>query len=394
MTDEMLTTAPPSPSSIIGTAARVRAWAVVTLKWNASSRYRVDVFMNALGIVPPTLLTTTSRRPNDSRAVGASPATASMSERSAATTAAWRPACSTRAATSSSWDSVRDEITTSAPASAKATAVAAPMPRPAPVTTATLSVSRNLSRITAPPLSDGGAERLSVPVRRAVAESSGRGWSLRRRQRAATAGSHGVLADPGVHGDARGNARVDRSGGPEHGDRAQLRAGVAGGRRQAGALLAEEQHAPPGEPGSLERHRCRQVVDADDRQPGVGGPVQQVGDVGMVDDVLVEVGHHRPPPVPPPATHDVHAGREEGVGVAHDGADVEVVTPVLDCHVERVPVGVEVGHDGVDAPVAVAVDHVAPVAGRQQLRIEAGVVGPRLGMGAPSPPAGVRAPPA
>src|SRR5918995_776630 len=226
MTDEMLTTAPPSPSSMIGTAARVRAWAVVTLKWNASSRYRVDVFMNALGIVPPTLLITTSRRPNDWRAGGARAGTASATGRGA-----------------------------------------------------------------------GTASRL--PVRGVVAESSGRGWSVRRSQRAATAGSLGVLADPGVHGDARRDARVDRAGGTEHGDRAHLRAGVAGGRRQAGTLLAEEQHAPAGKPGRLERHRSRQVVDADDRQPGAGGPIQQVRNVGVVDDVLVEVGDHRSAPVPP-----------------------------------------------------------------------------------------------
>src|ERR1700733_14322793 len=39
-------------------------------------------------------------------------------------------------------------MTTSAPTSANATAMAAPSPRPPPVTTATLSSSRNLSRIT------------------------------------------------------------------------------------------------------------------------------------------------------------------------------------------------------------------------------------------------------
>jgi hypothetical protein len=38
MADEMLTTAPPPRSSIAGTAALVRAKAVVTLKWNARSR--------------------------------------------------------------------------------------------------------------------------------------------------------------------------------------------------------------------------------------------------------------------------------------------------------------------------------------------------------------------
>ena len=41
---------------------------------------------------------------------------------------------------------------------------------------------------------------------------------------------------------------------------------------------------------------------------------------------------------------------------------------------------VEVGDDRVAAPVAVAVDHIAAVAVREQRGIEAGVVGPGLRM--------------
>src|SRR5690606_10739241 len=67
-------------------------------------------------------------------------------------------------------------------------------------------------------------------------------------------------------------------------------------------------------------------------------------------------------------------------GVADDRADVEVVAPVLDGHVERVPPGVQVGDDGLDLPVAVAVDDVATVTAGQQLRVEAGVVRPRVGV--------------
>ena len=73
---------------------------------------------------------------------------------------------------------------------------------------------------------------------------------------------------------------------------------------------------------------------------------------------------------------------EERVGVAHDGADVEVVAPVLDRHVERVASAVEVGDDRLDAPVAVAVDDVAAIAAGEQLGVESGVVGPGLGVGA------------
>ena len=140
------------PSSISGTAAWVRAWAVETLKWNASSRWRALVRTNSRGIDPPTLLTRMSSRPKAARAASARPAAASRSLRSAGTTAARRPAASICLATSTSCDSVRAEITTSAPASASATADAAPMPRPAPVTTATRSVTRNRSRIIVRPL--------------------------------------------------------------------------------------------------------------------------------------------------------------------------------------------------------------------------------------------------
>ena len=61
----------PSPcSNINGTATRFRACAVVTLKWKASSRYSGVVSRNGRGIAPPTLLITTSSRPNSLRATG------------------------------------------------------------------------------------------------------------------------------------------------------------------------------------------------------------------------------------------------------------------------------------------------------------------------------------
>ena len=62
------------------------------------------------------------------------------------------------------------------------------------------------------------------------------------------------------------------------------------------------------------------------------------------------------------------AGRAEGVGVAHHRADVEVVAPVLDRDVERVPAAVEVGDDRLHPPVPVAVDDVAAVARRPAAR--------------------------
>jgi hypothetical protein len=82
-------------------------------------------------------------------------------------------------------------------------------------------------------------------------------------------------------------------------------------------------------------------------------------------DVLVPVRDHGTTPVPPAAPDDVHLAGEEGVRGAHDRADVEVVPPVLDGHVEVVPARVKVRDDRVDTPVPVTVDDVAPVAGGQ-----------------------------
>ena len=67
---------------------------------------------------------------------------------------------------------------------------------------------------------------------------------------------------------------------------------------------------------------------------------------------------------------------EERVRGADDGADVEVVLPVLDRDVEVVPAGVEVGDDRLHRPVAVAVDDVAAVALGEQRRVVLLALGP------------------
>ena len=54
--------------SISGIAAVISAWAVETLKRKASSNASAVVSRNGRGMAPPTLLTTTSRRPNAPRA--------------------------------------------------------------------------------------------------------------------------------------------------------------------------------------------------------------------------------------------------------------------------------------------------------------------------------------
>lgn len=56
-------------------------------------------------------------------------------------------------------------------------------------------------------------------------------------------GEVGVLADPGVHGNASGNTRVDGAGGTELGDGAGHGGGSLGIRSHAGAFLTEKQQA-------------------------------------------------------------------------------------------------------------------------------------------------------
>src|SRR5690606_5210383 len=147
--------------------------------------------------------------------------------------------------------------------------------------------------------------------------------------------------------------------------------------RQTGPLLAEQQQAALGQLGPIDRHRAFDVVHRDDGQAALPRPRDEVGEVGVVQHVLVAVGDHRPALVPPPAADDVHRLCQEGVGAAHDRTDVEVVLPVLDGDVEGMPAGIQVGDDRLHRPVAVAVDDVPPVAVGEQFAVVARIVRPR-----------------
>jgi hypothetical protein len=96
----------------------------------------------------------------------------------------------------------------------------------------------------------------------------------------------------------------------------------------------------------------------------------------MVLDVLVAVGDHRAAPVPPPTADDVNRRSEKRIRVPDDSPDVEVMLPVLDRDMERMPAPVEVGNDRRLRPVAIAVDHIATVTRAQQLGVQPRVVRP------------------
>jgi hypothetical protein len=82
----------------------------------------------------------------------------------------------------------------------------------------------------------------------------------------------------------------------------------------------------------------------------------------VVPDVLVTIGHHCAPAIPPALADDMHLSCEEGVGGAHDTSNVEVVLPVLDCDVKPMTSVIEVSDDRSASPVPVPVDNIAPVA--------------------------------
>src|ERR1035437_1710783 len=129
-----------------------------------------------------------------------------------------------------------------------------------------------------------------------------------------------VATHPRMHGDRAGCTRIDRPGGPELGDVKDRYRRLPRLRREPGTLLAEEQNAVPGQVKGLDGLRTGQIVDTDDRDAGRApfagrdsGPVDQVFDAGVVILVLVAIGHHGAPTVPPALPDDVKGLRVEGV---------------------------------------------------------------------------------
>ncbi len=126
--------------------------------------------------------------------------------------------------------------------------------------------------------------------------------------------------------------------------------------------------------------RTGEVVDAPEWHGGAGCPMDEVGDPGVMVEVLIAIRDHCATAVPSAPADDVDRGRTERVRVPHHRADVAVVLPVLDRDVEGMPSRVEVGHDRVVVPVPVAVDDVAAITVGEQFGVEPGVVGPWTGV--------------
>lgn len=190
-----------------------------------------------------------------------------------------------------------------------------------------------------------------------------------------------VLADPSVHGDTAGNTDVDGTGRSElcdFVDRVRHGNHVGG---EAGTFLSECEDAALGNRRSFYGCRAIDDVDPNDRQNGGRGEGCELRNRFVVDDVLVSIGDHRPSSIPSSLADDVDRVGKKRVCIPHDGPDVEIVLPVLDCNVERMSAGVEVSDNRLTFPVAVLVGHVACIAVREQILVVSTVRRPGFGVG-------------
>lgn len=153
------------------------------------------------------------------------------------------------------------------------------------------------------------------------------------------------------------------------------------GFTQPRALLSEHQNTTFRQLSAFERDRVGEDVDTDHGKTGFVRPRGECVNIGMVLDVLISVGDHCTTPVPASLSDDVHAVGKEGVGISHDGSNVEIVLPILDGDVESVAPIVEIGDDRFLGPIAILVDHVAGIAVRQEFGVEMRIIRPGKRMG-------------
>ena len=186
-----------------------------------------------------------------------------------------------------------------------------------------------------------------------------------------------MLHAPGPHGDGGSSTGIHGPGGPVLGDGDELAAPGNHLVSEPNTLRTKDQAAVPRQGGRLQRHRSGKIVDTDRGDAVSLQPGEEVGNVGMVVNVQVAIGDHRPASIPPSSTQDVHPGHVERIGGAHHRTDVEVVLPVLDGDVQWPTAGVKLGDDRLDTPVPVPINDIASVAVFQQVRVESGILRPR-----------------
>ena len=179
-----------------------------------------------------------------------------------------------------------------------------------------------------------------------------------------------MLRDPRVHRNRSGSGRINAAGRAKLTDFDDRVCRCNRRFRQPRALLAKEQHASCGKIKGLDDDRARNVIDGDHRQRGIRGPLRKRLNRVVVQYMLVAIGHHRSTFVPAASTNDVHRVRSERVGTSHDGPDIHVVLPILDCHMKRMPLSIQIGDDRRHVPVAIAINDVSTVTSGQELGVK------------------------
>lgn len=180
-----------------------------------------------------------------------------------------------------------------------------------------------------------------------------------------------------MHCDRGRRARIDRTSRPELRDGQHGRAVLASLLRQTNRLLAHQQNGITREVEGFQGHCTWQVVDTEEDEPLGLAPLGQICRRRVVTHMLVSISHHGATAIPALAAHDVDLFRQEGIGRAHDGADVEIMCEVLDSDVEVMAARIEVRDDRLKPPVPVLVNDITSITLTQQVRVEVGVIRPR-----------------
>ena len=178
-----------------------------------------------------------------------------------------------------------------------------------------------------------------------------------------------MLSKPRMHDDSCGGGRVERSSGSKLAD---FHNGVARRYcfdRQPRALLPKQQNTVAWQTGFFDGNRSGNVVDPDDGEVLCSSPRNEFLNRGVVDDVLIPVGDHRSPLVPASTANDVHRSSGKRVCGSHNRPNVEIVLPVFDSNVKRVPPQIKISDDRLDRPVPILVGDVSGVAVFEQFGV-------------------------
>lgn len=189
-----------------------------------------------------------------------------------------------------------------------------------------------------------------------------------------------MLLDPGMHRNRSCRTGINRASRAELGNGQDTLTLLLPRWRDAQPFLPEEQDAGTRQRRGLQLLRTWKVVDPDDRYLLLTSPGAEGQRIVMMRDVEVAIGHHCSAPIPPAPSDDMDGMGREGICRTYHRSDVEVVVEILDRDVKLVTTGPQIRHDRVHTPIAVAINHIAAIALREQLWVPLVPRGPRLRM--------------